>query len=148
LTIYCATGNAGKLKEFQLAAKKAGIEVALQPRFSEIPECVEDGANFAENAALKALHYGRHVDGRLFADDSSNLSPYQITPTQSPFLYIFFFPSNERAEPQFLRPFCRRGRSSWGQQRRWLPAELYPHSYSAEKWKEDFDHLAGFAQGV
>lgn len=70
MTVYCATGNPGKLKEFQLAARKAGIEVALPPRFSEIPECVEDGATFAENAALKALHYGRHVDGRLFADDS------------------------------------------------------------------------------
>jgi XTP/dITP diphosphohydrolase len=70
LKLYCATGNAGKLKEFQLAAQKAGIEVELPPRFSQIPECVEDGATFAENAAIKARHYGPHVDGKLFADDS------------------------------------------------------------------------------
>ncbi len=70
MTVYCATGNPGKLKEFQLAAKKAGIDVALPPRFSEIPECVEDGAAFADNAAIKARHYGSHVEGKLFADDS------------------------------------------------------------------------------
>jgi len=68
--MYCATGNAGKLKEFQLAAKNSGIDLALAPGFSEIPECVEDGATFAENAALKARYYGRRVEGKLFADDS------------------------------------------------------------------------------
>jgi XTP/dITP diphosphohydrolase len=75
LKIYCATGNAGKLKEFQLAAKGTGIDVALLPGFREIPECVEDGATFAENAAIKARHYsshaaGPHAAGLVFADDS------------------------------------------------------------------------------
>jgi XTP/dITP diphosphohydrolase len=75
LKLYCATGNQGKLKEFQLAAKGAGIEVALLPGFGGIPECVEDGATFAENAALKAAYYATHVpgaafDGLVFADDS------------------------------------------------------------------------------
>ena len=70
MKVYCATGNTGKLKEFQLAAKETGIDVELLPRFREIPECVEDGATFAENAAIKARHYGRHAAGFLFADDS------------------------------------------------------------------------------
>jgi XTP/dITP diphosphohydrolase len=75
LTVYCATGNTGKLKEFQLAAKGTGIDVALLPGFREIPECVEDGATFAENAAIKARYYsshaaGLHAAGLLFADDS------------------------------------------------------------------------------
>jgi XTP/dITP diphosphohydrolase len=75
LTVYCATGNTGKLKEFQLAAKGTGIDVALLPGFREIPECVEDGATFAENAAIKARYYsshatGPHAAGLLFADDS------------------------------------------------------------------------------
>jgi len=70
LTVYCATGNAGKLKEFQLAAKQAGIDIAALPGFREIPECIEDGATFAENAVKKAQHYGAHVKGKLFADDS------------------------------------------------------------------------------
>ena len=75
MKIYCATGNAGKLKEFQLAAKGTGIDVALLPGLREIPECVEDGATFAENAAIKARYYsshatGPHAAGLLFADDS------------------------------------------------------------------------------
>jgi XTP/dITP diphosphohydrolase len=75
LTVYCATGNAGKLKEFQLAAEGTGIEVALLPGFRSLPECEEDGATFAENAAIKARHYGPHAGGLVlanlvFADDS------------------------------------------------------------------------------
>jgi XTP/dITP diphosphohydrolase len=75
LKIYCATGNTGKLKEFQLAGAGAGIDVALLPGFREIPECEEDGATFAENAAIKARHYGLHAAGLIlanlvFADDS------------------------------------------------------------------------------
>jgi XTP/dITP diphosphohydrolase len=68
--VYCATGNTGKLKEFQLAARGTGIDVALLPGFRSLPECVEDGATFAENAAIKARHYGAHAAGLLFADDS------------------------------------------------------------------------------
>ena len=70
MKLYCATGNTGKLKEFQLAAKGTGIDVALLPGFRDLPECAEDGATFAENAAIKAKHYGPHGAGMLFADDS------------------------------------------------------------------------------
>ena len=70
MKLYCATGNTGKLKEFQLAAKGTGIEVALLPGFRDLPECEEDGATFAENAAMKVKHYGPHAAGMLFADDS------------------------------------------------------------------------------
>jgi XTP/dITP diphosphohydrolase len=70
LKIYCATGNTGKLKEFQLAAKGTAIDVELLPGFRSLPECQEDGATFAENAAIKARHYGPHAAGLLFADDS------------------------------------------------------------------------------
>jgi len=70
LTLYCATGNTGKLKEFQLAARNAGIDVDWLPGFRQIPECVEDGATFAENAVLKAKHYAPHAHGLVFADDS------------------------------------------------------------------------------
>lgn len=70
MKLFCATGNAGKLKEFQLAAQAAGIDVALLPGFREIPACVEDGATFAENAVIKAKHYAPHSPGLVFADDS------------------------------------------------------------------------------
>ena len=68
--LYCATGNRGKLREFRLAAGHAPVEIELVPGFRELPAAVEDGATFEENAIKKALHYGRHVDGLLFADDS------------------------------------------------------------------------------
>jgi XTP/dITP diphosphohydrolase len=68
--LYCATGNAGKLREFRMAAAHAPVEIELVPNFRELPPAVEDGATFEENAIGKALHYGRHVAGPLFADDS------------------------------------------------------------------------------
>ena len=68
--LYCATGNPGKLREFRMAAGHAPVDVELMPGFRDLPPCVEDGATFEENAILKARHYGRHVSGLLFADDS------------------------------------------------------------------------------
>lgn len=68
--LYCATGNAGKLREFRMAALHAPVEIELLPAYKQLPECVEDGATFEENAVKKALHYGAHADGALFADDS------------------------------------------------------------------------------
>lgn len=68
--LYCATGNAGKLREFRLAAGHAPVEIDLLPGYREIPPCVEDGATFEENAGIKARHYSRHAPGLLFADDS------------------------------------------------------------------------------
>jgi XTP/dITP diphosphohydrolase len=68
--LLCATGNPGKLREFRLAATHAPVEIELLPNYREIPPCVEDGATFEENAIIKALHYGRHAPGLLFADDS------------------------------------------------------------------------------
>lgn len=72
--LYCATGNAGKLDEFRLAAqhapRKSPVEIESVPEFPAIPQCVEDGATFGENALIKARHYAPYVDGLLFADDS------------------------------------------------------------------------------
>jgi len=68
--LWCATGNAGKLREFQRAAAEAGIEIEGLPDFRNIPECIEDGATFAENAILKARHYAPYAPGAVFADDS------------------------------------------------------------------------------
>jgi XTP/dITP diphosphohydrolase len=62
--IYCATSNAGKLREFQLAAPDFEIVPVSLPA----PE--ETGITFEENALLKARYYGALVDGHLFVDDS------------------------------------------------------------------------------
>ncbi|HEY1240511.1 MAG TPA: RdgB/HAM1 family non-canonical purine NTP pyrophosphatase [Bryobacteraceae bacterium] len=69
--LFAATGNAGKLREFRMAA--AGypeIEIDLLSGFSDIEPCVETGLTFEENAILKARYYGRQAPGPLFADDS------------------------------------------------------------------------------
>ena len=70
MTVYCATGNPGKLREFRLAAEQAGILVEPVPGFAALPPCTETGATFEANAVLKAEYYGRHAPGLLFADDS------------------------------------------------------------------------------
>lgn len=70
MTVYCATGNAGKLREFQLAAAQTAIRVEPAPGIAGMPPCEENGTTFEENAILKALYYGAQAPGLLFADDS------------------------------------------------------------------------------
>jgi XTP/dITP diphosphohydrolase len=65
MTIYCATTNSGKLREFRLAAPDFDIQTITG---IDAPE--ETGATFEANAILKATHYGAHTPGYLFADDS------------------------------------------------------------------------------
>ncbi len=70
MILYLASANPGKLREFRDAARDRGILVEPLPRFSELPPCVEDGQTFEENARKKVLHYSRHSNGLVFADDS------------------------------------------------------------------------------
>jgi XTP/dITP diphosphohydrolase len=70
VTIACATGNRGKLREFQLAGEMLGIRVEPLAAFPAIPPCEETGATFEENARLKAAYYRRHAGDWLFAEDS------------------------------------------------------------------------------
>jgi len=69
-TLYCATGNPGKLREFKLAAGEAPFELELLPVYQLLPPAVEDGETFEENAIKKALHYAPLANAPLFADDS------------------------------------------------------------------------------
>jgi XTP/dITP diphosphohydrolase len=64
--LYCATSNPGKLREFHLAAGSGWEFVPL----TGIPPCEETGDSFEENAIQKALYYGGHAPGWLFAEDS------------------------------------------------------------------------------
>ncbi len=70
MTVYCATGNAGKLREFRQAAQAFAVDVEELPGFSQLAPCEETGRTFEDNAILKATYYGRHAPGLLFADDS------------------------------------------------------------------------------
>jgi XTP/dITP diphosphohydrolase len=73
VTLYCATTNAGKLREFRLAAEQRGrghIEIAPIPNLRDIAPPEETGKTFEENAAQKALYYSKRAPGLCFADDS------------------------------------------------------------------------------
>ena len=69
-TVYCATGNPGKLREFHLAGEVLGIDIEPVPGLKEIVAPEENGTTFEENARLKAAYYSRLAPGPLFADDS------------------------------------------------------------------------------
>ena len=66
MIVYCATSNPGKLREFQLAAPD--FDVRALPK--SVPPPDEHGETFEANAIEKAVAYGSHIDGYLFADDS------------------------------------------------------------------------------
>jgi len=68
--LYCATGNAGKLREFRLAAEHFPVTIEQVPGYREIAACAEDGDTFEENAIRKARHYAPYASGVVFADDS------------------------------------------------------------------------------
>jgi XTP/dITP diphosphohydrolase len=66
-TLYVATTNAHKAGEIRAILGAVGIEVVLP---DALPEVVEDGATFRDNALLKARAAARHLGGLALADDS------------------------------------------------------------------------------
>ena len=54
MKLYCATGNAGKLREFRLAAENHALDLDALPGYGGLPVCEENGSTFEENAVLKA----------------------------------------------------------------------------------------------
>jgi XTP/dITP diphosphohydrolase len=71
--ILIATSNAGKLRDFAGAAAPLGIEVAVIPGFASLPNVVEDGLTFEDNARKKAEEYSRHAAGEIVLADDSGL---------------------------------------------------------------------------
>ncbi len=77
LRLLVASSNPGKLREYQALAEPAGtsVDLAFSPNFASLPVFEEIWPTFAENAAGKALHYSRCVDGLVIADDSGLVVP-------------------------------------------------------------------------
>jgi len=67
--VVLATGNAGKVLEMQNALQEFGFEVLPQTDFN-LPEAVEDGLSFVENAIIKARHACQLTNLPAIADDS------------------------------------------------------------------------------
>ena len=72
-TVLIATSNSGKLRDFAGAAATLGITIAGIPHFSSLPQVVEDGNTFEENARKKAESYSRAIPGELVLADDSGL---------------------------------------------------------------------------
>ena len=67
--IVLASGNRGKLKEFQQLLGNSGFEVLPQSNF-DVPDAIEDGLSFVENAIIKARHAAHLTGLPAIADDS------------------------------------------------------------------------------
>jgi len=68
-TIVLASGNPGKLRELQQILAGSGLTIAPQSDYA-VPEAIEDGAGFVENALIKARNAARHTGLPAIADDS------------------------------------------------------------------------------
>ena len=67
--LVLASGNAGKLREFQRLLAPLGIDVIAQAQIG-IPEAAEPHATFVENALAKARHASSLAHLPALADDS------------------------------------------------------------------------------
>ena len=73
--LVLASGNSGKLREYQTLAAGHDLHLRLLDGFKSIAEFPEDAPTFAENAAGKALYYSKYCADAVFADDSGLVVP-------------------------------------------------------------------------
>lgn len=67
--IVLASGNPGKVREINALLQSHGFEVVSQNEFN-VPEVIEDGLTFIENAIKKARNACKHTGLPAIADDS------------------------------------------------------------------------------
>ena len=68
--LLVATNNAGKVRELSQLLAGLPLRLRLLSEFAGVPEAEETGTTFAENAAIKALHYSGHTGLLTLSDDS------------------------------------------------------------------------------
>jgi XTP/dITP diphosphohydrolase len=73
LRLYVATTSQGKLRDFRTAAQTRSVSLDPLPGLTHIEPPEEDGATFADNAAIKASYYSRFALGELVIGDDSGL---------------------------------------------------------------------------
>jgi XTP/dITP diphosphohydrolase len=72
MTLYIATSNPGKLRDFAAVASP-NITLTPLPNLNQIPAPPEDEPTFEGNARLKAIYYSRHAPGEIVIADDSGL---------------------------------------------------------------------------
>jgi len=68
--IVLATNNENKVKEFKELLKDTPVEIKYLKDYGPLPEAIEDGETFDDNAYKKAFHYARVLGLPCLADDS------------------------------------------------------------------------------
>ena len=72
MTLYIATSNPGKLRDFA-AATDDRISLTPLPGLNEIAPPHEDQPTFEGNARLKAIYYSQHLPNQIVVADDSGL---------------------------------------------------------------------------
>jgi XTP/dITP diphosphohydrolase len=72
MTLYIATSNPGKLRDFAATASQY-ITLTPLPGIEKIPAPAEDEPTFEGNARLKAIYYSHHAPGEIVIADDSGL---------------------------------------------------------------------------
>ncbi|MGB5245544.1 MAG: RdgB/HAM1 family non-canonical purine NTP pyrophosphatase [Woeseia sp.] len=67
--VVLASSNRGKLAEIRALLEPLGVEVCAQSEF-DVPEAIEDGSSFVDNALIKARHAAALTGLPAIADDS------------------------------------------------------------------------------
>lgn len=68
--IVIASKNLDKIKEMRLVLKDLPVEILSLADFAEMPDAIEDGATFEENALIKAKFFAERTGLACLADDS------------------------------------------------------------------------------
>jgi XTP/dITP diphosphohydrolase len=72
-TLYVASSNQGKLRDFSVAAESQHIQILSLPGLDGIEAPPEDALTFEENALEKAMYYSKFLPGELVLADDSGL---------------------------------------------------------------------------
>lgn len=68
--IVLASKNSDKVKEIRLVLKNLPVEILSLADFDDLPDAVEDGSTFEENAIIKAKFFREQTGLACLADDS------------------------------------------------------------------------------
>ncbi len=68
--IVLASKNSDKVKEMRLALQDLPVEILSLADFPEMPDAVEDGTTFEDNALIKAKFFAARTGLACLADDS------------------------------------------------------------------------------
>ncbi len=68
--LLVATSNPGKLREIRHVLADLDVVLVTLAEFGELPEALEDGLTFEDNATKKARHYAGSTGRWTLADDS------------------------------------------------------------------------------